>query len=427
MAGHLASWVLPNRGVRQHEDETQEVPWRRWEQRTHDLTPAQSSDNLVAATAPPAAGSPFFECLPPEIRRKVLIEAFGDRIMHMSLEFAHPRRLVPRPTQSREPPKPQPSRVGQLIPGLSVPFRWPAIEWVAYLPPGQGARLCYQDKEAPEIWQWRGCACWSWSLPYQRDICLPGIGKCWEKDSDVPAICLVGAMGWLLTCRQAYLEGIDVLYSTNTFRLSNGSLEHNDLLVHHLSKLLSPPRLAMIRAIELRWTVDVAKLFTQETQNKEDWYFMDLVGSVPCAIPNLHRVRLSISNGSQTELIQRSRNFDRDLLAMVDSMVRNLEHLREFVLEIPQMIAQAQFSLAIEEGQKVKKVGEFNYFWRPLLRPSSPLPLSSKSQKYEKQSNDGKCVVPGYWITENRFSNPSPSGDLWHDGIVTHGLPGADF
>lgn len=63
------------------------------------------------------------------------------------------------------------------------------------------------DKKAPVAWQWRGCPCWRVGRirrrRYYNDDCLPGVARCWEKASDVPDMCLIGAMGWLLTCRQA--------------------------------------------------------------------------------------------------------------------------------------------------------------------------------------------------------------------------------
>lgn len=53
-------------------------------------------------------GSGFFQLLPPELRRMILIHAFGDRTFHMHLEMNHPLR----------PGLPPPSSHG----GVSVPW-----------------------------------------------------------------------------------------------------------------------------------------------------------------------------------------------------------------------------------------------------------------------------------------------------------------
>lgn len=37
------------------------------------------------------------------------------------------------------------------------------------------------------------------------------------KMPGVPAICHAGAMGWLLSCRQAYVETLDLLYSNSFY------------------------------------------------------------------------------------------------------------------------------------------------------------------------------------------------------------------
>ncbi len=63
-------------------------------------------------------------------------------------------------------------------------------------------------------------------------------------------------IGWLLACRQAYAEGIDVLYSTNTFFLESTTLF--DALFCPAShraaqQLLLPHHLASITSLELRW------------------------------------------------------------------------------------------------------------------------------------------------------------------------------
>lgn len=150
--------------------------------RSSPLTPTPSCTELIAAASVATVNSAFFQHLPPEIRRKILVMTFGDRTMHMSLEFNYPRQLIPG-LHSNMPPR-------------------------RYLPPtDQNIPVRLQlDDQAPMAWQWRGCLCWrftSHGLGLSNDDCLPGVARCWKDASDVPDMCLIGAMSWLMTCRQA--------------------------------------------------------------------------------------------------------------------------------------------------------------------------------------------------------------------------------
>lgn len=59
-------------------------------ERPRPLTPSHESRLLPITPTNATAKSDFFQCLPAEIRRQILIEAFGDRIMHMDLSYNHP-------------------------------------------------------------------------------------------------------------------------------------------------------------------------------------------------------------------------------------------------------------------------------------------------------------------------------------------------
>jgi hypothetical protein len=94
------------------------------------------------------------------------------------------------------------------------------------------------------------------------DGCLRGEGMCcplWPPESAVgiPGKCTVGVMGWLLACRQAYAEAIDLLYSTNTFFIESDALLDNLVCpgpaARSTNHLLLPERLARITSLELRW------------------------------------------------------------------------------------------------------------------------------------------------------------------------------
>lgn len=141
---------------------------------------------------------PFFNRLPPEIRRHILMLAFGGRTYHMDLSFRHPFHEVD-----------------------------PQETWRFTNMGGVHARIgsdnCMNnfDKSKPRTWQWFGCVCHRYPpdgawLPMGRrrnysgyfhdpdhDRCLEGSGHCKGWSGPWPARCFPGIHGWLLSCRQA--------------------------------------------------------------------------------------------------------------------------------------------------------------------------------------------------------------------------------
>lgn len=68
-----------------------------------DLTmPTNTTKDL--ATQHAVVDSMFFQRLPAELRRMMLIEAFGGRTLHADLEWDHPRQLRSRPTRNKRIP-----------------------------------------------------------------------------------------------------------------------------------------------------------------------------------------------------------------------------------------------------------------------------------------------------------------------------------
>lgn len=169
-----------------------------------DLLPIENIQSQAAS---------IFSKLPLEIRRKILIKAFGARRVHMDLFYDHPYISTPG-----ENGHPQHAHYG-----------------------GE------YDTTRPKYWQWRGCVCHrttspevqrlsdkrinvrptnrkydpyspypSWDLGEERnrlryadepgdDICF--IGYAYQCGTYIycgdDAACWIGATGWLLTCRQA--------------------------------------------------------------------------------------------------------------------------------------------------------------------------------------------------------------------------------
>src|SRR5690242_12446858 len=74
-------------------------------------------------------------------------------------------------------------------------------------------------------WQWRGAVCrrnesrifsrYGWTGPW-NDLCL---GWDFKRSGEILQENRPGIMGFLLSCRQAYAEGIDILYSANCIHI----------------------------------------------------------------------------------------------------------------------------------------------------------------------------------------------------------------
>lgn len=146
----------------------------------------------------------LFSRVPYEVRRQILVEAFGGRRLHMNLSYGHPL--------SR---KAQNTRTSESGPSSVTTHRHCNL----------GSELAPDDSQ-PKGWQWFGCVChrrarfselekqqrydageYSQSIEPCDDDCLERTGlfcSCQVDNSDDPgAACFVGAMGWILACRQA--------------------------------------------------------------------------------------------------------------------------------------------------------------------------------------------------------------------------------
>jgi hypothetical protein len=144
----------------------------------------------------------FFGRFPPEIRRHIITLAFGERTLHMDLDFRHPLNLV-----EKKPYGGWDMDMHARIHNTGYP---------------DGSHL---DKRPGKTrsWKWFGCVCHRFDvdksppLAYGRrcnyrwacfgepdtDRCLHGTGKCGSWPGEWPAKCQIGIMGWMLSCKRA--------------------------------------------------------------------------------------------------------------------------------------------------------------------------------------------------------------------------------
>lgn len=151
------------------------------------LSPPRLPSALRMIRLTPKPNGRFFSMLPPEVRRRILIHAFGHRTMHMSVIFQSPWRVVDA--------EPQDSTAH--------------------------ARHYHEFTGEPAKWMWYGCVCHrsepeddplslgrtrSWPAmkgTNHLDGCLKGEGTCSKWPGAWPSKCHIGATGWFRTCQQA--------------------------------------------------------------------------------------------------------------------------------------------------------------------------------------------------------------------------------
>ncbi|KAK4041137.1 hypothetical protein C8A01DRAFT_15106 [Parachaetomium inaequale] len=368
--------------------------------------------NMPASTADIRIMYGPFQHLPLEIRQQILGHAFGNRTLHLDLTFEHPltrkpsrREKTNKSTRFSAHPRPTASRTHC----------------------GLGTDLV-RDASEPKQWQWFSCVCHrrlvrahedgGSSVPKARiepceDGCIPREPIVKRVASSTPSMslchcesagtfsadeCFIGVIGWLLACRQAYLDGTAVLYGTNSFHISSLPLLLN------LPRLLPPQHLAAITSLELLWTFTEPALLNDETMNAvwahaqpereaapsstdqqtdQPTKFHRLCDLIPTTFPNLRRLYVALqayipppSTFPSSDVIT---DVDRLVLAPVEDMFRRLGPTqdKEFALAIQrggwQVFAdrlrqrdphRAERVFQVLDGGKSYREG----IWRPLVK-----------------------------------------------------------
>ncbi|KAI0131562.1 hypothetical protein F4814DRAFT_438006 [Daldinia grandis] len=316
----------------------------------------------------------FFQRIPAEVRRMILVEAFGNRTVHLDLCFDHPMVYL-----SDEEAQKQRNHYG--------------------IDPGQ-ARRPKRDTTRPKAWKWFSCVCHRDTEPRVRgvggssepytDICLGGTaGSCRGWRGEFPYRCFLGVMGWLLTCRQAYTEGIGILYSTNNFHISNGDM------IHAFPSLIRADHRAMITSVEMMWQLNL------HTNAASGWdHLTALVRAVPDSFSGLRKLYICLGGSWKPPATSPDNcigELETSVLEVMDEMVRNLgPQLQECSIAVPASIFWPQREYGIRQGYKFESgPGHVSdRVWRPL----APL----------RESENEEDVRFGYWIREGPDDIPYP-------------------
>ncbi|KAK9784263.1 hypothetical protein SCARD494_13047 [Seiridium cardinale] len=336
----------------------------------------QASKDKRIKTALPGAGdhatgnSAFFTVLAPELRRQILTAAFGGRTMHIQtniISARHPAGAGRSPLASREVRR-------------------------------------------------HGCACYRGSD--DGDVTNPATDWCVDdlvprnhllKQPQLPQDSLVGAVGWLQSCRLAYIEGVEVLYATNTIHIRSEALDMT------MPDYIAVPHLSTITSFEF--------VFDQRFLRLQDFgpvplkQLEHLLDVLPTELPRLKRLyigfaaNLAIWSPNTAINKERFQLYTERVLRPVDAMlVRFGKRLGEMEVGLPASAFQAHFHTGIGKGLKFQLPG-----WKPgpiaqrhpqggyyprqrIWRPLSPLP--------EQAEQSGK--KRGYWVGET--GNDLPSG-----------------
>ncbi|KAL8294395.1 hypothetical protein RB597_007913 [Gaeumannomyces tritici] len=377
-------------------------------QRERPITPPANTTAAAAENLVVALGT--FACLPPELRRRVLVAAFGDRTLHLDL------RLAPRGKRASG----SVTSAGKYEHGRGMaPLSSTRLAVVGWGVPGEMMAGKYVGSKMKSDWSewercWYGCVCHRLlprgsamerriftarrRSPYiwpHRDFCIRGEAELCEAwppprpatagtQAQATGICdyAVGALGWLRACRQAYVEGIDVLYATNTFFLESRDLL--DILMSsppdpysHIPdacrRLLLPERLAMIRSLELRWEIvlfgDLPRPSPWLDYNKGRLRLLPNLASLMVPFPNLRSLVVSFSgvlyNDWRVRPAGRLPEIDRLLLRPVALALAHIAPQLEkhAVVELPSNVFRDLEGFGLEEEQRGDEWGHGKGSW----------------------------------------------------------------
>ncbi|KAI1375781.1 hypothetical protein F4677DRAFT_420712 [Hypoxylon crocopeplum] len=324
------------------------------------LTPSPSREHL----SPAIDNYGTFRRLPPEIRRQILIEAFGNLILHLDLKLSqgglHP--LVSNRTESRT--------------------------YNAHRAKIAG------NANSPQGWQWRGCVChrrpwWMTGenqahMPPHEDMCYLVLRRCNVEKSKLPTEYTIGAMGWIRTCRQSYVEGMDVLFRTNTFHMSTL------VVLENLPRLVLPQCLQNITALELIFDISFPSELLGivgppgvDPVTYEDLPLYSLCRMIPETFPSIHHLYISLQRPiapltpiygprpPSRECEESTSRMERIVLKPIEDMVRVLGPGRDINIAIQrgatEMLTRTYVKLHGREKLRCEFNPSLNYrFWKPL-------------------------------------------------------------
>ncbi|KAK2480795.1 hypothetical protein H9L39_06434 [Fusarium oxysporum f. sp. albedinis] len=207
--------------------------------------------------------------LPPDIRRYILIPAFGNRRLHMDISYDYP------------------DMSSELIQPLDKNHCDIVIENM------YGDRQRVVDDTKPRSWIWWGSVCHR--LPPDLDVSRTG--PMTHGDPMVLGLIPVASVK-LVTATRGLVQSPQSAVSTNTIIMAN------EAMIAHLHQLLLPQRLASITSLEISWNLK-SRYESGLWSITDDEYFIDEEDSkrisqiTSTQFPQLHRLYLSLEHSRQ--------------------------------------------------------------------------------------------------------------------------------
>ncbi|OBT64991.1 hypothetical protein VE03_05655 [Pseudogymnoascus sp. 23342-1-I1] len=309
------------------------------------LTPSPSREALVSSMD----SYGYFQLLPYEIRHQILVEALGGRTLHID-----PLYLL-----------------------------WPVTKDHKFVVDNDGKTIYNPGP----TWGWFGGEChqttlWPDGIPEsnfgEQEISDPGrlpcAGGCVDgrnhKECQLrgSGSCRVGIMGWLLACRPAYADAIDVVFTTNTIHMENYDL------LRDLPRVILPQRLRCIESLELSWDFRPMSRVSGykplrllwENPAAEDSDLHEMCRMVLKSFPRLRWLDIN--------LLFETRNIpggaERTILGPIEDMIRALGPEREVCIAIQRSVFSSIYDEHLElYGQELKTEVYNPYiarFWKDL-------------------------------------------------------------
>ena len=265
-----------------------------------------------------------------------------------------------------------------------------------------------------EGWKWRGAICHRSHLRvHNLRYCGPGLwnDQClthFKDDGDIEPMYKLGIMGFLLSCKQGYAEGIHMLYSVKYIQISSQPL------LLHLPQLVPAVRLGSITTMEVVVKADRI----EQDSGSPSFSFDHLEPILENIRKHCHHLRslylsfLTVSVGC--------RNLDGPSLATIDAFYHSTR-LRDLRIELPDDTYYRKLRThepEISHPREAPITGPFkkskwraldgvepSVQWRSIERyPYPPL----KMPLHENGDEDVESA--GYWLLE---------GDLWGKPVAS--------
>ncbi|SPO06989.1 uncharacterized protein DNG_09683 [Cephalotrichum gorgonifer] len=298
--------------------------------------PAPHAPLLTPRSSSRQEQSPFFR-LPLDLRYLILRDAFGGRTIHVDFRFRPP--LYTSDTGGGLK-----AYHGGYPPLVTVDTRLDRPT----KPHGAGA------------WRWYSCVCHRNVPPGMRgsafefsaswDKCLSGAGfHCHSWPGTLPNKCMLGMMGFLLTCKQGYEDAMYVIYSTNALYLE--ALPLIDGLLRQ-SALPGSPRVSgldtrHLTSLVMIWDFVLFGSFYPSTV-LDRRHFAERLDLIPRALPKLTRLQVLMGSDIYVEDSSPANNMEeveKVLLRPFLEARTKMEHVAEFIVTIPAGVFLAMMSI----------------------------------------------------------------------------------